>query len=124
MAVVDLDKLIEKNVKDFSLRGEVYQIRPISYRQTIRMSQLEDSIEEEQNAEKILNFQIEYINLVIPEMTKEVLMETKMPQIRRIQEMIREVLSGEPQDAELEYYREKYKDEYRKNLERVGEETE
>ena len=124
MAIVDLDKLIEKNVKDFSLRGETYQIRPISYRQTIQMSQLEDRIEEEQNAEKILNFQIEYINLVIPEMSREVLMETKMPQIRRIQEMIREVLYGEPADAELEYYREKYKDEYRKNLERVGEKTE
>ena len=93
-------------------------------RQTIQMSQLEDKIEAEENAEKILNFQIDYINLVIPEMTKEVLMETKMPQIRKIQEMIREVLSGESPDAEVEYYRGKYKDEYRKNLEGAGEGTE
>jgi len=124
MTIIDIDKLIDKNAKDFRFKGKDYSIRPISYRQTIEMSKIEDEIGKEENTERILRLQAKYINFVIPELPEEYLMDAKMPQIQKIQELIREVLSGQGSDDELVYYRNKYNNEYQKNLERVGEKTE
>ena len=120
MAIIDLDKLILDTQK-FIFQQKEYEIKPITYRQTIEMSKLEKQIETEDDPEKLLNLQADYIHLVIPEMDRETILNTNMVQSRKIQELISEVLSGEKANDEVEYYRNKYKDEYRKNLERVGE---
>ena len=109
MPIIDIDKLVDKNSKEFKFKGKEYSIQPISYRQTIEMSKIEDEIGKEKNTERILKLQAKYINFVIPELSEEDLMDAKMPQIQKIQELIREVLSGQGSDDELVYYRDKYK---------------
>jgi len=125
MTIVDLDKLVEEEPKRLLFKGREYAIRPITYRQMIELSKLEKQIEDEiEDTEKILNLQASYVEMVVPEMTYDLLMEATTKQVRAIQEAIREVLAGVEVNAEVDYYRKKYKDEYRKNFERVGEKIE
>ena len=121
MAIIDLDKITKESIIKFIFNGMEHEIRPITYKQTIELSRIETNIEEEEDTEKILNLQSEYISLVIPTMKRDNLMLANMRQVQKIQELIREVMSGQKADDELVYYREKYKDEYQKNLERVEE---
>jgi len=121
MAIIDLDKITKESIIKFIFNGMEHEIRPITYKQTIELSKIETNIEEEEDTEKILNLQSEYISLVIPTMKRDNLMLANMRQVQKIQELIREVMSGQKADDELVYYREKYKDEYQKNLERVEE---
>lgn len=122
--IVDLDKLAEEEPRRLLFKGNEYAIRPITYRQMIELSKLEKQIEEEmEDTEKILDLQAKYIQLVIPEMTQDLVMDASTKQVRKMQEVIREVLSGIEVDEELDYYRKKYGDEYQKNSERVGEST-
>ena len=121
MTIIDLDKITKEETIKFLFKSKEHEIQPITYKQTIELSKIETNIEEEENTEKILNLQIDYINLVIPSMDKETLLLANMSQVQRIQEMIREVMSGQKSDDEVIYYRKKYEDEYRKNLERVEE---
>jgi len=122
MTIIDLDKLIDEEPKKLLFKGKEYAIRPITYRQMIDLSKLEKQIEEEMDdTEKILNLQASYIEMVIPDMNYDLLMQATTRQIRSIQEAIREVLAGVESNAEVDYYRKKYKDEYRKNFERVEE---
>ena len=121
MTIIDLDKITKESTIKFIFNGEEHEIRPITYKQTIELSRIETNIEEEEDTEKILNLQSEYISLVIPTMKRDNLMLANMRQVQKIQELIREVMSGQKADDELVYYREKYKDEYQKNLERVEE---
>jgi len=122
MAIVNLDKLLEEQEPvQFMLFGKTYTISDTSYGLTrelnkIRKKMLSDSIEEDQEA--FLDFSSELIRKVIPEMEKDTLEKAKGIQIRRINDLINEVLSGgvseEKGEEELSYYRDKYKDEFRK----------
>ena len=121
MTIIDLDKITKEETIKFLFNGKEHEIRPITYKQTIELSKIETNIEEEEDTEKILNLQITYISLVIPSMDRDTLMTANMRQVQRIQEMIREVMSGQKSDDEVLYYRKKYADEYQKNLEGVEE---
>ena len=117
MAIVNLDNITKEESVKFLFKSEEHEIQPLTYKQTIELSRIETDIEKEEDTETILNLQIDYINLVIPSMNKDTLMLANMRQIQKIQELIREVMSGQKADDELIYYREKYKDEYQKNVE-------
>jgi len=121
MAIIDLDKITKEESIKFIFNEKEYEVQPLTYKQTIALSGVETNIENEEDTEKILNLQIDYINLVIPSMSKDTLMLANMRQLQKIQELIREVMSGQKADDEVVYYRKKYEDEYQKNLKRVEE---
>ena len=121
MTIIDLDKITKESTIKFIFNSTEHEIRPITYKQTIELSRIETNIEEEEDTEKILNLQSTYISLVIPTMDRDSLMLANMRQVQKIQELIREVMSGQKADDEVVYYREKYGNEYQKNLERVEE---
>ena len=121
MAIIDLDKVGAGDVRKFALNGIEYEIRPITYGQMIELSKLEGLMDKEEDTEKVLLLTIDYIDLVIPDMGKDAIMAANNSQVQRMQELIQEVMSGRDSDDEVAYYRKKYENEYRKNLEGVGE---
>jgi len=129
MAIVDLDKLLEEQEPvQFSLFGKKYTIPDTSYglsRDLDRIKKRIFSSASEEDNETILNLSTELIMRVVPEITKKTLEKAKGIQIRRINSLINEVLSGETlieeREKEILYYRDKYKDEFRKKEQRTEE---
>ena len=125
MTIIDLDKIVEDKGSQFVLNGKEHEIKPVTYGQMIELGKLEKQIESEmEDTEKILMLQADYINMMVPTLTRDILMDTANTQVKRILEELQNVLSGMESDDEVAFYRKKYKDEYRKNSERVEEKSE
>ena len=84
-----------------------------------------DTEPKESNAKKALRLQMEIVCLLVPELTPDFMVkELTALQGKHIYQAVRNHLSGDEEDEldnELKYYREKYKDEYRKNENAVEE---
>jgi len=129
MAIIDLDKLLEEQEPiQFTLDGKRYTIPDTSYGLTRDLDKIRkkllSGISEEDN-ETVLDLSTELIMRVVPEISKKTLEKAKGIQIRKINTLINEMLSGEvlleEREKELLYYRDKYKDEFRKKEQRAKE---
>jgi len=123
MSILDLDELIEKRKAEFKFKGKSYFIPELPLGKVIKLAGKRNEIVEAADSEdygKLLEIQKAMITDVA-EIDADIVEQMSMSQIRKIIEMLNSQFYGideeeTPEQKELNYYREKYGDEYQKNL--------
>ena len=124
MAIIDLDELkAQKETMGFKLFGKEFIIPEMSYGLTLQLDSIRKNViksAKDEDYESTMQGSIDTIIKVIPAIDPEKLKtEASVHQLRKIVEIINQAFIGEEEVAsdkkELAHYREKYKDEYRKN---------
>ena len=119
--VIDFDVLRKEEVS-FILRGVKYEIPSATYGMHLELLSLDKQIDKalkDEDPVAMSEATIKGVLLAVPTMTKEILLnDVSVDEIRGIQRLVNESLKGEEEvvDPEIEFYRKKYEDEYRKNL--------
>jgi len=118
--ITNIDELIEKEEKNgFMLRGEEYVIPDIPYIVAIELSQRGKIIQkaiESNDMTEIMETTMEVVSVVLPKFTREFVEKEKITtkEMLHISRIINEVERSSEDETELEYYRKKYKNEFRK----------
>jgi len=130
MAIIDLDELQASREKTgFKLLGKEYIIPEMCYALSLKLEEIRKRTVKagnEDDYEKLMDGSIETIMNVVPEMTEEDL-KHKVPvgYLRKIVSLINEAFMSEEEkkesEKELDHYRKKYEDEYRKKVPRTRE---
>jgi len=117
---MNFDTMRELEEVSFLLGGKKYVIPPITYALLIKISELDSKLDkaiEENDLKKVVDISIQISCVAIPTITTDILQNTaSVSEIKKIGRLIKESISGKDGDPELEFYREKYEDEYRKNF--------
>lgn len=123
--VIDFDELREKDEASFILGGKKYVIPPITYAVLVKITKLDKEMNkaiEANDVEQVLEKSIAIACVVVDDLNVEMLKaEASISEIRKIGELITQVMRGgeEEEEPESAYYRKKYGDEYRKNSQRT-----
>ena len=124
--ILDFDALREnKKEKGITIKGKTYYLAPVTYKQIIQLEEYDIVISEAIKKDSILDISTAYLDMIkylIPELPKELLEEEfDQTDIRMLIELITQIVWGtaDVKDEEVTYYREKYKDEFRKNAQRT-----
>jgi len=130
MAIIDLDELQRsKETIGFKLLGGEYVIPEMSYALSLKLEDIRKRTAksaESEDYEGMMNGTVETIMNVVPDLDETNLRE-KVPVrlLRKIVSLINESFLGEDEkeegDKELDHYRKKYEDEYRKKGSRTRE---
>ena len=129
MAIIDLDEFLEKKEKaGFRLAGKEYVLPELSYDLTLKLEVLRRQTAKalkEEKLEEVMENSVEVITTVVPELDAGFLKSSKvaLSQLRKITDLInKKLLAEEPEEknAELEYYRKTYGDEFRKKGQEPG----
>ena len=135
MPYVDIDELMGKQEKrGFTVKGKDYAIPELSYTTLTAVMEKQQELHghllsgEPKMAKEALRLTLEIICLVVPDMTEDIikndLSQRETKEVNRIvNNFLNDVDEVEEVNEELEYYRKKYEDEYRKN-ENAAEESE
>ena len=125
--ILNFDELREKKEKKgFIVGGKTYYIPEVTHKKLIRLQEINEEIRKNVKKDDLVGLssnQIDLITYLIPDLSEEMLRdEFGTGEIKALMNLITIAAWGvDEDDAELVYYREKYKDEYRKNLQRTGE---
>ena len=117
---IDFDILREEEEVSFLLGGIKYIIPPVTYDLLLKIAvkdkQLNKAIKAN-DIQQVVECSIEIACLAVPDLKAAKLKSTtSVSEIRRIGELINKSTLGTAIDPEVEFYRDKYEDEYRKNL--------
>jgi len=121
MAIIDLDEFIEKKEKEgFVIGGKKFVVPEMTMQKVIEFNKLRVDLREkivDDDVVGLVNNQKKSITLAIPDMTDEIFNEMTSSQFRKVQDIVNKVFLGQDEmDVELNWYRSKYEDEFRKNL--------
>ena len=122
MATIDLDDLLEKKEKiSFRLFSKDYVLPELSYALTLKLEEqrkIAAKAVKDENLEAVMKSSITVISTIFPDLSSEELEEkAALSQLKEITSLINKTWlegEGEEENAELAYYRETYKDEFRK----------
>ncbi len=134
MAIVDIDELLgEKEEQGFKVKGIDYAIPELSYNALIGVMELQTKINKAfktGDAKTPAKLNMDMVAMVVPGLTAEYMRDKlSMRQMQHISRVVNKYLlepgieEGEP-EGELNFYRKKYEDVYRKNADAVGEKAE
>lgn len=117
---IDFDVLREAEEVSFLLGGKTYVIPPITYDILLKIAKEDKKLTsaiEKNNIQQVVEYSIAIACLAVPDLTEDVLKKVaSVSEIRRIGELINTSTLGTDTDPEVQFYRDKYEDEYRKNF--------
>lgn len=125
MAIINIDELlVKKEEQGFRIKGNDYMIPELSYNALIGVMEIQTKINKalkSGDAETPAKLNMDMIARVVPGLTVEYMKnELSMRQMQHVSRVVNRYLlepdieEGEP-EGELNFYRKKYEDEYRKN---------
>jgi len=131
MPIIDIDEMIEKEEPfRFKIKGKIYEVPNRTYAISFKVAKLSKLINDamkEDDLETLLKKNIEMLSSIVPKLTAKYIEENlTVDETRLIFQIINKSVAdqmkeeGNPLQSEVEYYRSKMGDTYRKN-EKVGE---
>jgi len=128
MEIINIDDLVdEAEEQKIKVKGKTYVIPNLGYGPMMELSKISKGIGDaikEDDAASAMEGNVTFINFVIKELSPEVIRELSSGHIRQIIRVINaHYMEGgmTALEKELNFYRKKYEDEYRKNLSEAGE---